>query len=95
MFGLTKAKEVILGTHETLVQPIDMRAEMERRSTMEAKMLLAFQTQGELTTADLQRFGTGCSSRLFALRREGHVIAATYIKPGLYRYVYLGRKEDE
>ena len=93
MFG--KVKDVVLGTHETLVQPIDMRAEMERRSTMEAKMLLAFQTEGELTTHDLQRFGTGCSSRLHSLRKEGHVIPGTYVKPGLYRYTYLGLREDD
>jgi hypothetical protein len=57
-------------------------------------MLEAFREKGELTTADLQRIGTGCSSRLHTLREDGHKILAIYEKPGLYRYVYLGQDDD-
>lgn len=74
----------------------DLRAEMKRRSSNRASMLRAFKENGELTTQDLiRRFGTGCSSRLFELRKEGHVIVATKESPGLYRYTYLGEKSAE
>ncbi len=89
--------ERILGTQETLVVPekIDVRKELERRKTLEAKLLFLFKNQGEITTRELRNFGTGCSSRLFSLRREGHLIKAQYEAPGQYRYVYLGQKDEE
>lgn len=71
----------------------DLRQELKRRNTTKESMLRAFKNEGELTTADLiRRFGTGCSSRLFELRREGHVIVPTYERPGCYRYTYIGTK---
>lgn len=71
-----------------------MKLEMDRRRGQTAEMLRQFKLKGELTTADMMRIGTGCSSRLKELRREGHVIVATYEKPGMWRYTYLGNKED-
>lgn len=79
---------------ETKVQ--DLRAEMKRRNTTKESMLRAFKKEGELTTKDLiRRFGTGCSSRLHELRELGHSIVTTRESPSLYRYTYLGEKEDE
>lgn len=72
----------------------DLKQEFERRKSQTQKMLEAFQKYGELTTVDLMRIGTGCSSRLNELRREGHAIVAQYEKRGLYRYIYLGQKKD-
>lgn len=74
----------------------DLRAEMKRRNTTRETMLRAFKKEGELTTRDLiRRFGTGCSSRLHELRREGHAIVTSYESPGHYRYTFLGEKSAE
>ena len=73
----------------------ELRTEMKRRSSARMRMLDTFKKQGELTTAEINRFGTGCSSRIKELRKEGHVIVATYERPGVYRYTYLGNKTDE
>lgn len=75
---------------------MDLKQELKRRQSTTARMLAAFKKHGELNTAVLQRhFGTGCSSRLYELRKEGHSIVAIYEKPGFYRYVYLGEKKDK
>lgn len=74
----------------------DLRAEMKRRMTTRASMLRMFKQKRELTTGDLNaHFGTGCSSRLFELRKEGHKIVATYERPGCFRYTYLGERKSE
>jgi len=73
----------------------DLREEMNRRQSTRARMLRAFKENHELTTRDLNKFGTGCSSRLFELRKEGHVIVSTYQSPGNYRYTYLGNKTED
>lgn len=70
---------------------IDLRAEMARRKSQRQKMLEQFKEHGELTTADLMRIGTGCSSRLHELRKDGHKILAIYEQPGVFRYVYKGK----
>jgi hypothetical protein len=75
---------------------VDYKAEMQRRNNKRMSMLRMFRKEGELTTKELNMyFGTGCSSRLHELREEGHVITAIYEKPGCYRYVYLGEKDEE
>ena len=74
----------------------DLRKEMERRKTTTGRLLAYLKKYGEIETAELMdHFGTGCSSRLHELRKEGHVIVANYVSPGNYRYVYLGQKESE
>lgn len=70
----------------------ELRAEMKRRWTLRNTMLRAFQQNGQLTTKELNRFGTGCSSRLKELRKDGHEILAVYDKPGQWRYVYKGKE---
>jgi hypothetical protein len=74
----------------------ELQMELTRRSSKRQTLLQAFKKHHELTTAEIMRsFGTGVSSRIHELRQEGHVIVAQYEKPGLYRYVYLGQKEDD
>ena len=72
----------------------DLRVEMKRRKSQTARLLDEFKLYHELTTADLMRIGTGCSSRLHELRKEGHVIVQQYERPGMYRYTYLGQKDE-
>ena len=72
-----------------------LELELKRRKGQTARMLEAFKSKNELTTGDLMKIGTGCSSRLKELRKEGHIIVAEYEKPGCWRYVYLGQKEDD
>lgn len=74
----------------------NLREEMKRRNNNRQSMLRMFQKRGELTTKELiQHFGTGCSSRLFELRKNGHKIVTTMERPGLYRYTYLGETNEE
>jgi len=72
-----------------------LKLEIDRRKSTTARMLEAFKYVGVLTTADLQHhFGTGCSSRLKELRKEGHQIVTSYVKPGFYTYTYKGLKAE-
>lgn len=73
---------------------LDLKQELKRRQSQTAKILAILKEKGEINTAQLQRIGTGCSSRIHELRREGHIIAPSYEKPGMWRYVYLGLKDD-
>lgn len=73
---------------------IDLKAEFLRHKSSRASMLNQFQREGELTTRDMLRFGPGMSSRLHELRKD-HKIVAQYEKPGEYRYIYLGKIEDD
>lgn len=75
-------------------QQIDFKSEFTRRHSQERDMLRAFQQFGVLTTNDLMQIGTGCSSRLKSLRRNGHKIVARYERPGMWTYTYLGTSED-
>lgn len=72
---------------------VDLRTEMMRRKSQRQKMLEEFKKNGELYTADLMRIGTGCSSRLKELRNDGHIIVAVYERPGVWRYVYRGKRK--
>ena len=74
---------------------MNLQLELVRRSSQTATLLAAFKLKTELNTSDLMRIGTGCSSRLKELRREGHKIICQYEKPGMYRYTYLGSDEDD
>ncbi len=72
----------------------ELQREMERRRGKRQSMLRMFQKDGEITTREMIRhFGTGCSSRLHELR-EVYDILTVYEKPGVYRYVFRGKKEE-
>ena len=79
MFGLTKKQA-------------DLRVEMQRRKSQSQRLLEAFKKRRVLTTRDLNRIGTGCSSRIHELRKEGHLIVAVYERPGMFSYHYKGQK---
>lgn len=71
---------------------IDMNTEMKRRKSRRLSLLEMFEKHGALDTRDLQKFGTGVSSRIKELRKEGHIILQEYVRPGLHTYTYLGKK---
>ena len=81
----------MLGLKGTITHD-EVKKEMERRKTRRQTMLRAFKEKGELTTREINSFGTGCSSRLYELRKEGHKIVAIYERPGEFRYVYKGEE---
>jgi hypothetical protein len=98
MWGRSKNQlEKVLGTDVSIATApkINLREELERRRSLEAKLLFLLQTQKVITTRELRNFGTGCSSRLFALRKEGHKISAVYQAPGQYKYIYRGFEEEK
>lgn len=64
----------------------------EGRKSKTARLLDEFKAKGRLTTRDIYRYGTGCSSRLAELRREGHEILAYHIKGSSWEYIYKGEK---
>jgi hypothetical protein len=76
----------------SLADLIKFHKELKRRQSQTARLLQMFKECKTLTTADIQAIGTGCSSRVHELRKEGHVITAIYVKPGMFRYVYKGQK---
>lgn len=73
----------------------DVKEEMKRRKSRRQSMLAAFKKEGELTTKDLLKFGSGLSGRLSELRKDGHRIVTVYDSPGRYRYIYLGDSNDD
>lgn len=75
-------------THE------EIKKEMARRKSQTARLLDAFKQHGELTTKDLMRIGTGVSSRLHTLRKEGWKIVAIRDHDQFFRYKFLGHKDD-
>lgn len=72
-----------------------IKPEMALRKSRRANLLVAFEEKGELYTGDLLEIaGTGMSSRLKELKRKGHIILSSYEAPGLWRYTYIGNKDD-
>lgn len=73
----------------------EVKLEINRRKSQTARLLEAFIKEGELTTKDLMRIGTGVSSRIHELREEGHKIVVVRERQGYYRYIYLGQQGKE
>lgn len=73
---------------------MNLRIEMTRRKSNRLTMLEEFKQLGTLTTKDLMRYGPGMSSRLKELKKDGHIIVAAYIKPGLWEYTYKGHEDN-
>lgn len=74
----------------------ELRKEMARRSGIRQSMLIMFQEQGEIDTGEMLRyFGSGHSSRRTELKKAGYKIVTVYEKPGLFRYVFFGKIEDD
>jgi hypothetical protein len=71
-----------------------VKDEILRRKSQTQKILEKLQ-DGEQTNVVLQRIAFNYTMRISELRKEGHVIVASYVKPGVYRYTYLGNKNDD
>lgn len=72
---------------------MDVKAELERRKS-QTKRILDRIKQGDATNVDLARIGTRYTERVRELRKEGFVILAHYEKPGLWRYILKGHKDE-
>ena len=76
------------------MSPVVLKEEIKRRQSQTHRLLEAFKEHGSLNTAQINALtGTGCSSRIHELRKEGHIIVSDYVKPGLYNYTYKGQKQ--
>lgn len=73
----------------------NMRIEMQRRRSQSARILDLLKSGDEVTTLNLARIAFDYTARVSELRKEGHVILAEYEKPGVFRYSYLGQKDEE
>lgn len=81
---------------KTINRKEELRQELDRRSGLKQSMLRRFQEQGEIDTGEMLRyFGSGHSTRRTELKKAGHRIVTVYEKPGLYRYVYFGKWDDQ
>lgn len=81
MFGLTKNQ--------------DVRQEINRRKSQTARILDLLISGIDVTNIDLQKIAFNYTMRVSELRKEGHVILATYEKPGVFSYTYLGQKDED
>lgn len=73
----------------------DVKAELQRRKSQYTRMLEMMQARGEVTNLDLGRISYRYSARIGDMRKDGHSIVATYERPGVWRYTYLGMKDDD
>jgi len=82
----------MLGLFERKAKKIDVRQEMTRRKSHYLRILDMFKTRREVTNLDLARITFRYSARLGELRKDGHKILAMYERPGVWRYIYKGRR---
>lgn len=73
----------------------DVKLEINRRKSQTARILDLLKSGGDITNIDLQRIAFNYTMRVSELRKEGHVILATYEKPGVFNYAYLGEKNED
>lgn len=83
MFGLLKKDK----------QP-NVRDEINRRKSQSVRILELLTSGQEVTNIDLQRIAFNYTMRISELRKDGHVIIASYERPGVYHYAYLGQKDE-
>lgn len=69
---------------------LQLKRDYDKQISDTGRLLREFKKRHQLTTRDLAKYGTGCSSRIHELRKEGHVIVTSYVDLGLYRYTYIG-----
>ena len=74
---------------------IDVREEINRRKSQSQRILELLKQRRQVTNIDLQRIAFNYTMRVSELRKEGHKILADYVKPGVFRYTYLGHIEDK
>lgn len=73
----------------------DVKAELQRRKSQYTRMLELLQKKGEVTNLELAKISYRYSARIGQMRKDGHVIVASYERPGVWRYTYLGSKDDD
>lgn len=73
---------------------MNLRIELRRRKSNRLSMLEEFKMRGTLTTKDLMRYGPGMSSRIKELKKDGYIIIATYLRPGMWEYAYHGHEDE-
>lgn len=75
---------------------LELLDELKRRKSKRDDLLREFEIKGELSTGEIMAIaGPGMSSRLKELRRKNHIIVPHHEKDGLWRYTYLGVREDD
>lgn len=74
---------------------VDVRRELARRKSQSKRILELLQSGNTVTNVDLQRIAFNYTMRVSELRKDGHKILAEYQKPGVFRYIYLGNKNEE
>lgn len=80
MFGLTKK------------QP-NIRKEIIRRKSQSQRILELLKSGRLVFNTDLQKIAFNYTMRVSELRKDGHVITAVYERPGVYRYIYGGKRD--
>lgn len=80
-----------MGLMTMMKNVIDVRKEVDRRKSQTQRILDVLKGDREVTNATLNRIGFDYTARISELRKEGHVILAEYVKPGLFRYHYQGQ----
>ena len=69
-----------------------VKNEYDRYKSQTAKILHVLKNEENVTTVRLERIAFNYTARISGLRKEGHVILASYLKPGVWRYTYKGQK---
>lgn len=83
-----------MNTQNQLAQNVDYKKEFERRKS-QCQQILELLKSGDATTDQLQGIAFNYTMRISDLRKEGHKILATYLKPGVWLYTYKGHKDDD
>lgn len=71
---------------------LDIRKEMDRRKSQRLRVLMLLKRKKYVTTVDLQEIAFNYTMRVSELRKQGHIIKAEYVRPGVYHYIYKGQK---
>lgn len=73
----------------------EMKTEMNRRKSKRDDLLTAFKMKKTLYTGDIINIaGSGVSSRIKELKRQGNIIVSQYIRPGVWSYTYKGHEDN-
>ena len=73
----------------------NVKQEIERRKSQAQRMLELLQREVQVYTQDLEKIAFNYTMRVSELRKEGYIIIADYVKPGVFRYTFKGLKGDE
>jgi len=84
MFGTTKKPE----------PKQDVKAEILRRKSQAARILELLKKGEPVYTYDLQNIAFNYTMRISELRKEGYLVEAEYVKPGVFRYIFNGHEDD-